>query len=224
MDRHQKRKIRKFVKESKDFLIYFAVIGLAMYAIYSLSFWQGYIEGFNQQISPQNISNISDAQEQIVRTLYPIEISANNYVNTASKFFIYNDSNSKKALITSYGTLCYSILQDDNIVRNMPEKCSGTLTLSELMSSGGVCWQWAEYYRELGESDGYYSKLNGMSVDDGYAHVVTDISNSDAWCTIDQQSVSCFEFAKIASPSTNNTNNTTNQSNESIDNLQRKGL
>ncbi len=72
------------------------------------------------------------------------------------------------------------------------------LTLEQLKEVGGVCWHYADWYKENIESLGFYAKTVTFDMNDTLLHRVTIASNMDAYCVLDQLNVKCTRMEGLA--------------------------
>ena len=71
-----------------------------------------------------------------------------------------------------------------------------TLNFSQLVSEGGVCSNWSEYYTQLGEDLGYEAKNVIIMTSGDSAHEFSVWSNKGGYCVIDQTEAQCFSLAQ----------------------------
>lgn len=60
------------------------------------------------------------------------------------------------------------------------------LTFEELESEGGVCWHYANLYKEYADKLGFYGDTKTISLNETLSHRFATISNEDAYCILDQ--------------------------------------
>lgn len=92
----------------------------------------------------------------------PLDDSASCAVHEIRKFFKYNLSNRW---------------------RNM--------TFDELKEEGGICWQWAQLYQEIGLRLNFYATTKVIYKNSTTTHMITIWSNDDGYCVIDQTGYWC---------------------------------
>jgi hypothetical protein len=70
------------------------------------------------------------------------------------------------------------------------------LTEEQLREQGGVCEQYAKWYKVNMESRGYNAELVMMQIEGRQYHMVTIASDEEGYCLLDQQIINCYEFTK----------------------------
>jgi hypothetical protein len=68
-----------------------------------------------------------------------------------------------------------------------------TLSLDELKAEGGVCWHYAEWYRDNALALGFDAKAVLIKMGDKY-HKVAILSDKDTYCIADQMYVVCNDL------------------------------
>ena len=79
-------------------------------------------------------------------------------------------------------------ITDDNI----------ELSYYELITKGGDCKDWAEFWMELGEMYNYTVRKEVVPVSDKVNHAIALISNEEGYCFAGNNHIDCYEYKRGA--------------------------
>ncbi len=68
------------------------------------------------------------------------------------------------------------------------------LSFQELKSNGGDCKNWAEFYIEQSERNGFETEYNQHNVKEGIGHAYAKVYDKTGYCIIDQKYYWCIGY------------------------------
>lgn len=73
------------------------------------------------------------------------------------------------------------------------------LSEEELRTIGGVCWQYADWYKDKMLKLGYYADTFTFDLDTNTSHTIAIASMSDGYCLLDQRTIKCIRLESESS-------------------------
>ena len=68
------------------------------------------------------------------------------------------------------------------------------LTYDQLKKQGGDCYNYARFYKRVGEAMGFSADIHFMEIPNRNKHVIATISSENGYCHLDNGFYNCYDF------------------------------